>query len=226
MVVMERESVWPRLGHRLRVSLRKLGRFRTPVLVVAAALFGAAISATILVGFWDKAARDRKLAQARVDASKEQAAPLSAANAPLRKQRNGSRVNSARLELGAARMRDAAQALLSQNAALVANADRLHSRGGTLETRAASVSKLAGTLGNDLVAVLHYITNTNSGSLDPSYLKAQLDYLRPAVENIRAAADTLGGEAGTYGAAVDRFTAEAAAYAEALRKLARERDRR
>ena len=223
MVVIQREGVWPRLGHRLSVSLRKLGRFRTPVLVVAAALFGAAISATVLVGFWDQEARDRKLAQARLDDSQQQAAALTAANARLRRQLDGSRAASARLELGAARMRDAAQALVGQNAALVANADRLHSRGGTLESRAASVSKLAGTLGNDLVAVLHYITNTSAGSLDPSYLKAQLDYLRPAVENIRSEAETLSGEAGSYGAAVDKFTAEAAAYAEALRKLAHER---
>ncbi len=105
----------------------------------------------------------------------------------------------------------------------MASASRLQDRGGSLEQRAASVSKLAGTLGNDLVAVLGYITNTSAGSLDPAYLKVQLDYLRPAVVSVRSAAEALGTDAGSYGTAVEGFTAEAAAYAAALRRLARER---
>jgi hypothetical protein len=226
MVVLRRESARPWDGRRLRTRLRKLARLGTPVLVVAAALFGAAVSATILVGFWDKEAHDRKLAEARLTDSARHAKALASANARLRGQLEGSRATSARLERGATRLRVAAQALLRQNAALVATADRLHSKGGSLESGAASVSKLAGTLGNDLVAVLAYITNTTAGSLDPSYLKAQLDYLRPAVASVRSAAETLGAEARSYGTAVDGFTAEAAGYAKALRRLARERDRR
>src|SRR2546430_1064509 len=152
MAVLRRESARPWDGRRLRTRLRKLGRFSTPALVVAAALFGAALSATILVGFWDKEAQGRKLAEARLTDSAKHAKALAAANAHLRQQLEGSRATSARLEQGAARLRVAAQALLRQNAALVATADRLHSRGGSLESGAASVSKLAGTLGNDLVA--------------------------------------------------------------------------
>src|SRR5207253_2072409 len=103
-----------------------------------------------------------------------------------------------------------------ENTALTASAGRLHGRGGSLGRRAAAVSRLAATLGNDLVAVLAYVTNTGAGSLDPSYLKAQLDYLRPAVANVRSAAEALGADAGSYGAAVDGFAAQAEAYAAAL----------
>ena len=137
-----------------------------------------------------------------------------------------SRATAARLETGRDRLRAAAQALLRDNGSLMASASRLQGQGGSLEHRAASVSKLAGTLGNDLVAVLAYITNTSAGSLDPSYLKAQLDYLRPAVADVRSAAETLGADAGSYGTAVEGFTAQAAAYAAALGRLARERNRR
>src|SRR6266536_2836872 len=120
MVVLQRGS-W--VGRRLRIRLRKLGRFGTPVLVVAAALFGAAVSATIIVGFWDKEARDRKLAEARLTDRAQHAKALAGANARLRRQPDGSRATSARLEQGAARRRVAAQAHLRQHAELVATAD-------------------------------------------------------------------------------------------------------
>jgi murein L,D-transpeptidase YcbB/YkuD len=193
------------------------------VLVVAAALFGAAVSAAVLVSFWDKETGRRRTVETKLAASAERAKALVGANARLQRQLADSRATSMRLEQGGDRLRAAAQALLRQNSALMASASRLQDQGGSLEHRAASVSKLAATLGNDLVAVLAYITNTSAGSLDPSYLKAQLDYLRPAVVSVRSAAEALGADAGSYGTAVDGFTAQVAAYAAALHRLARER---
>jgi murein L,D-transpeptidase YcbB/YkuD len=227
MVVLRRESAWLEGRRRLHVGLRRLARFGTPVLVLAAALFGAAVSAAILVGFWGTEAGRRHAVENKLAASVDRTKALTAENGRLRTRlAAGRKVNaqleqdSARLRQGAARLRVAAQDLLHQNAALVASATRLHDQSGSLERRAASVSKLAATLGNDLVAVLGYITNTSASSLDPSYLKAQLDYLKPAVESVEAAAGTLGADAGGYGAAVDRFAAQADAYAAALSRLA------
>ena len=221
MVVLRREGAWLSSRNRLRVRLRRLARFGTPVLVVAAAFFGAAVSATILVGFWGTEADRRKAVETKLAASVHREKVLVGADAHLRERLTASRATSARLEQSAARLRASARTLLRQNSALVATASRLHSQGGSLEHRAASVSKLAGTLGNDLVAVLAYITNTSAGSLDPSYLKAQLDYLRPAVAGVRSAAETLGADAGSYGSAVEGFTTQAGAYAAALSRLAR-----
>ena len=223
MIVVRREESWSDGRRRLRIRLRGLARLGTPVLVVAAALFGAAVSAAALVGFWDKEANRRNAAEARLETMTERGRALTKQNARLERRLTDSRASATRLEQRAVRLRAAAQTLLRKNAALIATADRLHGRGGSLESRAASVSKLAATLGNDLVSVLAYITNTSAGSLDPSYLKAQLDYLRPAVTSVRSAAAALGDEASSYGSAVDGFTAEAEAYAAALGRLARER---
>jgi uncharacterized protein (DUF3084 family) len=223
MIVLKREEGWTGGRRRLRIRWRGLSGLRTPVLVVAAALFGAAVSATVLVSFWDKETGRRRAVETKLAASAERAKALAGANARLRGQVVDSRATAARLEQDGDRLRATAQSLLRENGALMASASRLQDRGGALEHRAASVSRLAATLGNDLVAVLAYITNTSADSLDPSYLKAQLDYLRPAVVSVRSAAEVLGADAGSYGTAVDGFTTEAAAYAAALRRLARER---
>jgi len=223
MIVLRWEEGWTDGRRRLRIRWRGLPRLRTPVLVVAAALFGAAVSAAVLVGFWDKETGRRRALETKLAASAERAKTLAAANTRLQRRVVNSRATATQLEQDGDRLRAAAQSLLRENGALMASASRLQDRGGSLEQRAASVSKLAGTLGNDLVAVLGYITNTSAGSLDPAYLKVQLDYLRPAVVSVRSAAEALGTDAGSYGTAVEGFTAEAAAYAAALRRLARER---
>ncbi len=196
------------------------------MLVVSAALCGAAVSAAVLVGFWGKEADGRKQAEEKLAASAKREAALKSANARLQRHLKESRSTATQLEQTAARMRASAQTLVRENAALVASARRLHDQGGSLEQRAATVSKLAGTLGNDLVAVLGYITNTSAGSLDPSYLKAQLDYLRPAVASVRSAAEELGADAGSYGNAIEGFTAQVGDYAAALQKLGTSRPKR
>ena len=221
MIASRREQAWPghdRAGAPRRARLARLG---TPVLVVAAALFGAAVSATVLVGFWSTESKGKRAVEARLAATSAHATALAQANATLRRRLAASRAATVRLEQAGVRLRTAAQALLRENAALTASAGRLHARGTALEGRASSVSKLADTLGTDLLSVLSYITNTDAASLDPAYLKAQLDYLKPAVTNVRSAAQALGGDAGSYGTAVEGFAAEAAAYAEALRRLER-----
>jgi len=219
VVVLRRDDAWP---PRRRLRLARLSKLGTPVLVVAALLFGAAVSATVLVSVWGHEAGRRHAAEAKLTSVSQRADALAAANARLRRRLAGSRATSTRLARSAAQLRASAQALLRENAALVASAGRLHGQGGSLQGRSATVSKLAGTLGSDLVAVLSYISTTNAGSLDPSYLKAQLDYLRPAVANIRAAANALGTDAGSYGRAVDGFATQAESYAAALRRLADE----
>ena len=220
MVVLRRTEPWPGHAGRLGLRRRRLDRLGTPVLVVAALLFGAAVSATVLVSVWSTEAGRRHDAETRLDKVARRSSVLHRQNASLRRQLADSRANTSRLTRRAGRLQAAARTLLRENAALLATASRLHGRGGSLERSAGSVSRLTATLGNDLVAVLAYITSTSAGSLDPSYLKAQLDYLRPAVANARSAAAALGSEAGSYGKAVDAFSAEAGSYAAALDRLA------
>ncbi len=215
-----RPETWPGVGRRSLSRWRRFGRLRTPVLVVSAALFGAALSAAVMVGFWDNEVRHRQAVEAKLATSEQRAGALAAANANLRGGLDESRAISARLAQSSARLRTQAKTLLAENAKLVATAGGLHGQGGSLERRAVSVSKLTSALGSDVVSVLAYVTNTNLGSLDPSYLQAQLDYLKPAIARIQAVAEALGADTGSYAAAVERFAAQAAAYSTALRRLA------
>jgi hypothetical protein len=216
MVSVPRE--WPAPG---RKRLRVLGRLQTPVLCVAAALFGAALSAAVLIGYWGDQVQGKRTAQVKLADSRAEVKALTAQNARLRVGLGNSRAASARLERSLARIRVETKALTAQNAALVASAGTLHGRGGSLQQRALALSRLAATLGHDVSSAVNYIRTTPLGSLDPAYLKAQLDYLEPAVASIRSAADALGSESGSYASAVDGFAAQAEAYAGAVRRLAR-----
>jgi hypothetical protein len=220
VVVLRRTEPWPGHGREGGFRWRRLARLGTPVLVVTALLFGAAVSAAVLVGLWSTEASRRHGVETRLEKATNRSTALANDNARLRRQLASSRATSTRLTQQTARLGAAARTLLRENSALLARASRLHDRSGSLERGAASVSRTTATLGNDLVAVLNYITSTDAGSLDPSYLKAQLDYLRPAVASARSAAEALGTEAGSYGTAVDGFATEAQAYAAALQRLA------
>ena len=216
MISVRRE--WPALG---RTRLRALARLQTPVLIVSAALFGAAFSAAVLVGFWDDQVQGKRDAQAKLAASRSEVKALTAKNTRLLVSLAESRGVSAHLERSFARIRVETKNLKAQNAALVESAGSLHGRGGSLQERALSLSRLAATLGHDVASAVNYIRTTPLGSLDPAYLKAQLDYLEPAVASIRSAADALGSESGSYRSAVDGFATQAEAYAGAVRRLAR-----
>jgi hypothetical protein len=219
MIVLRRQESWTDGPRRLRLHWNGLDRLRLPVLVASAALFGAAAAAAVLVTFWDRESGRRVAVETKLAASQKHAKALTGENAWLRRRLARSLATSAELERSAARLRAAAQSLLRPNAALVASASRLRGQGGSLEGQAAAVSKLADTLGSSLVAVLDYVSNTSLASLDPGYLQAQLNYLKPAVAKVRSAADALGADAGTYATAVDAFADEAAGYATALRRL-------
>jgi hypothetical protein len=222
-------------GRTVAVRARRwpaLGRLRTTALVVAAALFGAALSAAALIGLWDSEVSHRHAVEANLVASKRHAQTLATANTRLRAGLADSQTlsaqlkrSSAKLKRSSARLQAEAKTLLLANEKLMASAASLHGSGGSLQSRALTVSTLAGTLGSDVIVVLRYVTNTSIGSLDPAYLKAQLDYLQPAVAGIKSAADSLGAEAGDYADAVDSFAAQAAKYDAALRDLARAKAR-
>jgi len=219
--VIDSRREWAQSSRRFGTRWSGLTRLRTTVLIVAAALFGAAFSAAALVGLWNGEVDHRRTVAAKLDASEHRAQSLAAANKRLRAGLVDSRADSARLAQTSARLRAEAKALLTANEKLIASAGNLHGSGGSLQRRALSVSRLAATLGGDVIVVLRYVTNTSIGSLDAAYLKAQLDYLQPAVASIRSAADALGADTSEYAAALDRFAAQAASYDSALRDLSR-----
>jgi hypothetical protein len=219
MIALRRQESWTDGRRRLRLRWTGATRLRLPVLVTSAALFGAAVSAAVIVTYWDRESGRREAVETKLAATEKRVRTLTAENGTLRRRLARSLATSAELQRHAARLQAAAKTLLRQNTTLVASAGDLRSRSGSLEGQAAAVAKLADTLGGSLVAVLDYVSNTSLASLDPGYLKAQLDYLGPAVAKVRSAAGALGADAGSYAGAVDAFAQEAAAYAKALRQL-------
>jgi len=227
--VLRRTESWANGRSRLRVTLRS-PRLRTVLLVGSAAVLGALMASAALVTFWDRETGRRLAAESKLADRDRRVKELGSTNRDLQRllARDATAIRqleerTVTLQRSATTVRAAAGTVLKRNGALVARADSLHGRGGSLEQQAAAVSKLADTLGNDLVAVLAYVSNTSPASLDPAYLKAQLDYLKPAVAQVRSAAQELGSDADGYAGAVDAFAAQAVAYAAALRRLAQDR---
>jgi hypothetical protein len=77
------------------------------------------------------------------------------------------------------------------------------------------------TLDNDLQSLSNYVSGANGSNLDPAFLQAQLDYLKPALTNVGAAADALSSQANTYSTAVGAFVHNASAYASAAKDAAK-----
>jgi hypothetical protein len=194
-------------------------RLSTPVLAISAFLCGAGVAAAIFVGFWDSEAGRRQSAEATLAKTRTHERTLVAETTWLRRRLAAATSNLARVERSVERRQLATQALLRENSGLLGTAGGLHGRATSLEQRASSVSSVTTTLGADLVGLTDYLTKTGAASIDPAYVKAQLDYLRPAIEKARTAAGALGEDARSYGDAVERFAAQAAAYAAALRRL-------
>jgi hypothetical protein len=221
MIAVRRTEGWPSAGGLSSPPLRWLARLSIPVLVISAFLCGAGVAAVVFVGFWGTEAGRRQSAETSLHASRARARTLSARTALLQRRLADATANLTRVERAVERRQAATAALLRQNSGLIDSAGGLHTRAAALERRASSVSGLTGTLGSDLVGLMNYLSGTDASAIDPAYVKAQLNYLRPAIEKARAAAGALGGDARTYGDAVERFAQQASAYATALGRLQR-----
>src|SRR6266508_323732 len=120
MIVLRWEEGWTDGRRRLRIRWRGLPRLRTPVLVVAAALFGAAVSAAVLVGFWDKETGRRKALETKLADTAQHAKTLTAVNVRLQRRVVDSRATAVQLEKDGDRLRASAESLLKENGALMA----------------------------------------------------------------------------------------------------------
>lgn len=195
------------------VRLRLPAGLATPVLVVAALLFGAGIGSAVFATLWRNETNSRQAVEQALSQERTFAASLAARIDRLRSTLHTSQRSAAAAARTAAD-RKAQIANLDQRAAsLLAASTPLQDQASSIMARSQSLSTLIRTLDNDLASLSHYVSGAGSSNLDPAFLQAQLAYLKPSLSKVGAAADALSSQATHYSAAVRAFVSSASAYA-------------
>jgi hypothetical protein len=200
-------------GARVRLP----ARWATPVLAVSALLCGLGVGSAVFASLWRNETGDRQAAQQAAASERSHLLVLAA------------ELNGLRVKLRASRHTAAAAAkTASDRKSLIANLDRdagsllavstpLRDQAASITDRSRSLSSLIRTLDNDLASLSNYVSGAGSSTLDPAFLRAQLDYLKPSLTDVGAAADALAGQANRYSDSVRAFVATASSYAAAAR---------
>ena len=198
--------------------LRLPARLATPVLVVSALLFGAGIGSAVFATLWRNETTSRQSAEQALAQERSAAATLSTQIAGLQAKLHTSQRSAAAAARTAAD-RKAQIASLDQSAAsLLAASTPLEDQATSITDKSQSLSSLIRTLDNDLASLSRYVSGANSSNLDPAFLQAQLDYLKPSLSKVGAAADSLSAQANHYSGTVRAFVRSASAYAGAAKQ--------
>lgn len=188
-------------------------RLATPVLVVSALLCGLAVGAAVFSSLWRNETADRRAAQQALTRQRARAQALAVQVETLREKLLASRHTAA----AAAKRANDRKALildLGRSAdSLLAGSTPLQDRAAALTGRSQALSALIRTLDNDLATLSSYVSGANASNLDPAFLKAQLDYLKPSLSKVGAAAEGLAAQANDYSDAVRGFVGSASSYA-------------
>ncbi len=200
--------------HRLRLP----HGLATPVLVVSALLFGAGIGSAVFASLWQNETSARHDAQQALTQERDRAGALSAQVEQLRAKLRTSRRTAAAAARTAADRKSLIAELDRSAGSLLAASTPLQQEASSITDRSQTLSALIRTLDNDLASLSRYVSGADASNLDPAFLKAQLDYLKPSLSKVGAAADALSGQANRYSDAVRAFVRSASAYAGTAKK--------
>ena len=196
-------------------------RLATPVLVVSALLCGLAVGAAVFSSLWRNETADRQAAQQALTRQRARTQALAVEVDALREKLLASRHTAA---AAAKRANDRRSLILDLDRSadsLLADSAPLQDRAAAITDRSQSLSALIRTLDNDLASLSSYVSGADASNLDPAFLKAQLDYLKPSLSKVGAAADGLATEANDYSDAVRAFVGSASGYAATAEKATR-----
>ncbi len=202
---------WAGLGFRLPA------RAATPVLVVSALLFGLAVGSAVFATLWRNETTSRQKTELALGQEQARARDLAAQIRTLEDKLLVTQRTATAAAQTAADRKALIAGLDRSAASLLAASTPLQQRAAAITSRSQSLSSLIRTLDNDLASLSQYVSGANGSNLDPAFLQAQLNYLKPALTNVGAAADALSGEANQYSSAVDDFVHNASAYATAAK---------
>jgi chromosome segregation ATPase len=198
-----------------RASLRNVlpARLATPVLVVSALLCGLAVGSAVFASLWRTETADRQAAQQSLAQEHTRTNELAAEIDVLRTKLRATRHTAAAAAKTAADRKSLIANLDRSAGSLLSSSTPLQDQAGAITGRSQSLSALIRTLDNDLASLSHYVSGADTSNLDPAFLQAQLDYLKPSLSKVGAAADGLAAQANDYSDAVRAFVQSASAYA-------------
>ncbi len=201
--------------------LRLPARLATPVLAVSALLAGAGIGSAVFASLWQHETTSRRNAQQALAQERVRAGSLASEVTSLRAKLHASQRTAAAAARTAADRKSLIAELDRSAGSLLAASTPLQAQASAITGRSQSLSALIRTLDNDLASLSRYVSGADASTLDPAFLQVQLDYLRPSLSKVGAAADALAGQANRYSDAVRSFVGSASAYAGAARKATR-----
>lgn len=211
----------------LRIPWWSIGRLRlpaglaTPVLVVSALLFGAGIGSAVFATLWRNETTSRQTAEQALAQQRTASASLATEIEKLQMKLHTSQRATAAAARTAADRKSVIASLDTSAASLLAASTPLQDQAGSITVRSQSLSSLIRTLDNDLASLSRYVSGANSSNLDPAFLQAQLDYLKPSLSKVGAAADALSSQANQYSGTVRAFVHSASVYAGAAKQARR-----
>jgi chromosome segregation ATPase len=208
---------WWSIGH-----LRLPARLATPVLVVSALLFGAGIGSAVFATLWRNETTSRQGAEQALTQERAAYAALGTQIEKLQAKLHTSQRSAAAAARTAADRKSVIASLDRSAASLLAASTPIEDQATSITARSQSLSALIRTLDNDLASLSRYVSGATSSNLDPAFLQAQLNYLKPSLSKVGAAADALSSQANQYSNSVRAFVRSASAYAGAA-KQARKR---
>jgi chromosome segregation ATPase len=203
------------------VRLRLPARWAAPVLVVSALLCGLCVGAAVFASLWRSETADRQAAEQALTQEQAHSHALGGEIARLRADLRATRHTAAAAAKRAADRKTLIAGLDRSASSLLAASTPLQDQAASITERSRSLSSLIRTLDNDLAGLSQYVAGTDASNFDPAFLQAQLDYLKPSLSDVGAAADALAGQANNYSDAVRAFVGSASAYAATARDARR-----
>jgi hypothetical protein len=183
------------------------------VLVASALLCGLALGSAVFASLWRNETADRQAAQQALAQQQAYTNELSAEVAALRAKLRATRHTAAAAAKTAADRKSLIASLDRSAGSLLSASTPLQGEASAITDRSQSLSSLIRTVDNDLASLLQYVSVADASTLDPAFLKAQLDYLKPSLSEVGVAADGLAERANDYSDAVSAFVRSASAYA-------------
>jgi hypothetical protein len=203
------------------VRVRLPHRLATPVLVVSALLFGLGVGSAVFASLWRNETDDRRAAQQALTEEHARADALAGQARALRARLRVSQRTAAAAALTAASRKSLIAGLDREAGSLLDASRPLQDQAASITDRSRSLSSLIRTLDNDLAGLSRYVSSADASTIDPAFLKAQLDYLKPSLTDVGVAAEALAGQANQYSDAVRTFVRSASAYAATARDARR-----
>lgn len=188
-----------------------------PVLVVSALLCGLGVGSAVFATLWRNETADRRAAQQSVAVERRHSQALAEEVGALRDTLRASRHTAAAAAKRAADRKSLIADLDRNAGSLLAASTPLQDQAASITQRSRSLSSLIRTLDSDLAGLSNYVSGADPSNLDPAFLQAQLDYLKPNLSDVGAAADALAGQANRYSDTVRAFVGTASSYAAAAR---------